>query len=102
MDAPSASARGRAAATKGSGAIGSWMQRCKAPVKLLLARGAFLGGQGVSKSKLLRRLEEDGDQLLKVRALASLCHELPDQLLGCIGDFAGLPAPFAWRDFAWG
>lgn len=96
--APVASSRGQAAAKGGNG--NSWVQRCKPAVKMLLARGAILGG--TTHSKLLKRLEEDATVLLKARVLAALCEDLPDMLLGHIGDFAGVPAPFAWRDFQWG
>lgn len=97
-EAPAAGVRGQAA---GNSSNGGWVQRCKVAVKVLLARGAFLGGVG-ARSKLLRRLEEDGDTLLRARALATLCRPLPDVLLRCIGAFADIPPPYAWRDDGWG
>lgn len=98
MKAPAAASRGQAAANSGNG--NSWVQRCKAAVKVLLARGAVIGGMG-TRSKLLRKLEEDAELLLRARALATLCEPLPDVVMGHIGDFADVPAPYAWRDFQW-
>lgn len=94
-EAPRAAARGRAAC-----ADGGWVQRCKAAVKVLLARGARLGGAG-TRSKLLKRLEDDAQALLRARALATWCQALPDVMLGHIADYANIAAPFAWRDFNW-
>lgn len=99
IKAPAAAARGRVAAERGDAS--GWVQRCKAAIKVLFARGAMVGAAG-TPSKLLRRLEEDGEVFFRKRVLATLCQSLPDVLLGHIGDFASLTAPFAWRDFPWG
>lgn len=75
-----------------SGGSTSWVQHCKQALKALLARGAVLGSHS-SRSKLLRRLAEDGDALWACRALASLrCAypEAPDAVLERIRHFVGL------------
>lgn len=74
---------------------GGWVQRCKLPVKLLLARGAVLGDHG-SRSKLLKRLECDGDSLWARRILDSMrssCSDIffPDFVIQIVEDMLGLP-----------
>jgi hypothetical protein len=98
--APAAATRGKLPA-KNTEDNSSWVQRCKGAVKALLARGAIIGGGG-TRSKLLRRLEQDGESLLRARILATLCETLPDVLLSHIGDFADIAAPYAWRECKWG
>ena len=39
---------------------GSWVQRCKDVLRALMARGALLGDDA-PRSKLLKKLEEDGE-----------------------------------------
>jgi len=74
---------------------GGWIQRCKLPVKVLLARGAVLGDHG-SRSKLLKRLERDGEILWARRILAAMgsgCSEVcfPDFVIQVVEDMLGLP-----------
>lgn len=54
-------------ATAGQG----WIQHCKQAVKVLLARGAVLGQHG-SRSKLLKKLESEGDALWFDRVLSAI------------------------------
>lgn len=75
-----------------SSGSGSWIQRSKPAIKALLARGAVLGAHS-SRSKLLRRLEEDGDMTWARLAYDGLCKEraeVPDSALDCIRDFLGI------------
>lgn len=61
-------------------AEGSWVQRSKEALKSLMARGAVLGSHA-PRSKLLRKIEEDGNMLWIERALTgfSSAHpEIPD------------------------
>ncbi|CAJ1388111.1 unnamed protein product [Effrenium voratum] len=69
---------------------GGWVQRCKPALKALLARGAVLGSHSL-QSRLLKRLEEDGQALWVARAVQGLRSgrpELPDPVLARIEDFA--------------
>merc|ERR1712217_889021 len=64
-------------------AEGSWVQRSKNALRALMARGAKLGDDA-PRSKLLKKLEEDGDTLWVERALDGLqrAHpELPDGVI---------------------
>jgi len=66
-----------------------WVQHSKAALKALLARGAVLGNH-VSRSKLLKRLEEDGNILWAERILQSMASSengLPDFVIDRIGSF---------------
>lgn len=85
--------RATAAGSIGQPSNSGWVQRCKPALKALLARGAILGTQTSSKSKLLKRLEEDGNFLWAQRALDGLRRDQPDipePILCRIGDFAGV------------
>jgi len=70
----------RSQATKKSQSEGSWVQRSKNALRALMARGAVLG-DGAPPSKLLKKLEVEGDVLWVERALDGLLRarpELPD------------------------
>lgn len=74
---------GGAAPAKKSHAEGSWVQQAKESLKALMARGALLGHQA-PRSKLLRKIEEDGNALWTERAFDGLIRahpELPDSIL---------------------
>jgi hypothetical protein len=68
---------------------GGWIQHCKHAVKVLLARGAVLGSQG-SRSKLLKRLESDGDNLWANRVLDAMGEELPEIVMQQLRLFLGV------------
>jgi len=68
---------------------GGWIQHSKHAVKLLLARGAVLGGHG-SKSKLLKKLEVDGDILWARRILDAMGEVFPEFVLVQLGKFLGV------------
>ncbi|CAK0891288.1 unnamed protein product [Prorocentrum cordatum] len=74
---------------KQSQSEGSWVQCSKNALRALMARGAVLG-EGAPRSKLLKKLEEDGDALWVERALDGLqraCPELPDVVLRRLREF---------------
>lgn len=74
---------------KRSQADGSWVQRSKNALRALMARGAVLGDDA-PRSKLLKKLEEDGDILWLNRALDGLgrAHpELPDCIFNRLRGF---------------
>eukprot|EP00933_Yihiella_yeosuensis_P020180 TRINITY_DN16248_c0_g1_i1.p1 TRINITY_DN16248_c0_g1~~TRINITY_DN16248_c0_g1_i1.p1 ORF type:complete len:366 (-),score=73.09 TRINITY_DN16248_c0_g1_i1:191-1195(-) len=77
--------------TRDRGSTG-WVQRSKAAIKALIARGALLGDQkSGSKSKLLRRLEEEGEAAWAKRCICSLQRdrpELPDVVTSRIAEYA--------------
>jgi hypothetical protein len=73
---------------------GGWIQHCKLAVKLLLARGAVLGDHG-SRSKLLKRLESDGDYLWARRILDAMgsnsaAFAFPANSVQVVEEFLGL------------
>eukprot|EP00929_Paragymnodinium_shiwhaense_P091240 TRINITY_DN51260_c0_g1_i1.p1 TRINITY_DN51260_c0_g1~~TRINITY_DN51260_c0_g1_i1.p1 ORF type:complete len:365 (+),score=73.20 TRINITY_DN51260_c0_g1_i1:122-1216(+) len=74
---------------------GGWIQHSKLAVKVLLARGAVLGSHA-SRSKLLKKLESDGDSVWSRRILTAMGSPtaefaLPDLAVELIADFLGLP-----------
>jgi len=72
--------------------VGGWVQQSKASLKVLLARGAILGTHS-SKSKLLKRLEEDGDHLWAARVLDQICVSrpwLPEFMFQRVREFLGM------------
>lgn len=74
---------------KQSQSEGSWVQCSKNALRALMARGAVLG-DGAPRSKLLKKLEEDGDFLWVERALDGLQRarpELPDVVLRRLREF---------------
>jgi hypothetical protein len=74
---------------KQSQSEGSWVQCSKNALRALMARGAVLG-DGAPRSKLLKKLEEDGDALWVERALDGLQRarpELPDVVLRRLREF---------------
>lgn len=73
-------------------ANGGWIQKSKKTVKALLARGAILGCQS-SRSKLLKKLEVDGDQLWAMRVLNAIYAsdlEIPEVVIQLLEHFLGL------------
>jgi len=84
---------GSTSAKKGQ-AEGSWVHRCKGALKALMGRGATLGSNA-PRSKLLKKIEEDGDALWVKRALESIRRnysDLPDCILQRIQGFFHEPA----------
>lgn len=80
---------GATAPTKRSQAAGNWVQRSKEALKALMARGAVLGHHA-PPSKLLRKVEEDGNVLWTERALDGLTRahpEVPDGILERVRTF---------------
>ena len=73
---------------------GGRVQRCKAAIKALLARGATLGAcNQPTQSRLLKRLEEDGAIQWAAKALESLRRErpdLPEPALAKVAEFIGI------------
>lgn len=69
---------------------GGWIQHSKHAVKVLLARGALVGGQG-SRSKLLKRVESDGDKLWARRLLDAMGTEFPEFVIQQLEAFLCCP-----------
>eukprot|EP00928_Gymnodinium_smaydae_P039552 TRINITY_DN26998_c0_g1_i1.p1 TRINITY_DN26998_c0_g1~~TRINITY_DN26998_c0_g1_i1.p1 ORF type:complete len:374 (+),score=46.81 TRINITY_DN26998_c0_g1_i1:29-1150(+) len=81
-----------ASAKQFSASSGGWIQQSKQAVKALLARGAVLGCQG-SRSKLLKKLEADGEQLWANRVLAAISDsswDVPDAVQQLLEQFLGV------------
>lgn len=76
-----------------AGGNSGWIQHCKVALKALLARGAVLGDRS-SRSKLLRRLEQDAHVMWLERVLTAIWlaySKIPDLVVEQIRNFAGLP-----------
>ena len=75
-------------------AAGGRVQKCKAAIKALLARGATLGScNQPTQSRLLKRLEEDGAIQWAAKVLESLRGErpdLPEPVLAKVAEFIGI------------
>lgn len=68
---------------------GGWIQHCKHAVKILLSRGAILGGSG-SRSKLLQKLVSEGESLWARRILNAMEASFPEFVIDKLEKLLGL------------